>query len=134
MRGFLGRITIRTSGPMNAYQIRDAIEELIAQVGLEKGVAWIHAKGATPIIAVARIDALENLLKWLTRSIPVYGWRHGNAYAHLRSTITSSEQVLAITKGRLDLPENYSIYFIETRPVYNHKREIYIWLTTPSNP
>ncbi|WFO76364.1 YjbQ family protein [Desulfurococcaceae archaeon MEX13E-LK6-19] len=114
---------------MSYFPLRDKIEEAIEKHGLSNGVVWIHAKGATPAIIIARDNDLDLIDKWLRENIPVYGWRHGNAYAHLRSTVLSTVKPIVFKNRKLMIPKEYNVFFLETRPVYNHKRTIHLWIT-----
>ncbi len=121
-------IELRTYGPMNYYALRPIIEDKIASTGLAKGLVTIHAKGATPSIVVIDRDLLEDFDRVLRNIIPVIGWRHGNAYAHLRSTVMGTAYTLPFKDAKLLLPRNYEVYFVETRPVYNHRRIVHLYI------
>jgi len=122
------KLSFRTYGPMTYFPLRDIIEGEVSKSGISEGLATIHARGATPAILVVRRDELSLIDEFLKRLVPVAGWLHGNAYAHLRSTIASTVKTLIIDGGKLAIPETYEIYFLETRPVHNHERSIHIYL------
>ncbi len=128
MRACLRRIELRTYGPMSYFPLRDRIEAEIRGCGISKGFVTIHARGATPAIVVVSHRDLEYFDDLLKRLVPVTGWRHGNAYAHLRSTITSTVKTLCFTEGELLLPRDYEVYFLETRPVHNHRRLVHLYV------
>jgi len=124
----MAELEIRTYGPMSYFPLRRMIEEKIAEVGVSKGLVTIHARGATPAIIVVKRSGLDLIDEALKRMVPVVGWAHGNAYAHLRSTIASTVKTLVFENERLALPDDYEVYFLETRPVYNHKRKIHLYI------
>ncbi len=121
-------LEIRTHGPMSYFPLRRMIEERLAETGIARGLVTIHAGGATPAIIVIGKDELRFIDEALKNMIPVVGWVHGNAYAHLRSTIASTVKTLVFGDGRLILPDDYEVYFLETRPVYNHRRKIHLYI------
>lgn len=129
LKAVLEEIRIKTYGPMNYFPLKGRIEEAIDKHGFNNGVVWVHAKGATPAIIIARGKDLEVIDRWLRKNIPVYGWRHGNAYAHLRSTVLSTLKTIVFKNRKLVIPREYNIFLLETRPVYNHERTVYLWIT-----
>ncbi len=113
---------------MSYFPLRDRIESIIARCGISRGLVTIHARGATPAIIVVDRRELEYFDELLKKLVPVTGWRHGNAYAHLRSTITSTTTTVPFINSRLVLPLEYEVYFLETRPVHNHRRIVHIYI------
>lgn len=111
---------------MKYFSLRSIIEEEILSINTEKGLVTIHAKGATPGLIIIDKNKVNGFERILRKIIPITGWKHGNAYAHLRSTVMSTTQTIYYEKGRLYLPENYEVYFVETRPVHNHRRTIHL--------
>ena len=128
MKAYLVELEIVTHGPMSYFPLRELIEDRIKEIGLLRGLVTIHARGATPAIVVVSREELEYFDEALKEMIPIVGWSHGNAYAHLRSTITSTVKTLVFENGRLMLPDDYEVYFLETRPVYNHRRRIHLYI------
>ncbi len=126
MRAVAAALRIRTHGPMSYFPLRRLIEEKIRDAGVKEGLVTIHAKGATPGILVVDRDDLDAVDRVIKSLVPVAGWRHGNAYAHLRSTILSTTHTLVVKDARLYLPPRHEVYFVETRPVYNHERIIHL--------
>ncbi len=121
----MGTLKIKTYGPMNTFPLRRVIEEIIVKYGINTGILTLHAKGATALLTIVQKNFINQYISALTKLVPVTGWRHGNAYAHLRSTIGGSALTIPIENNRIALENSYEIYFIETRPVYNHTRTIY---------
>jgi len=121
-------IVLKTLGPMKYYALRNVIEDKILTTNIAKGLITIHAKGATPGIIIINKELVDNFDKILRKIVPVIVWKHGNAYAHLRSTIMGTTYTLPFKDSKLLLPMNYEIYFVETRPVYNHKRIIHLYI------
>jgi len=121
-------IELRTYGPMNYYPLRNIIEDKVSSTKIVEGLVTIHAKGATPGRVVIDRELVDDFDKVLRNMIPVIGWRHGNAYAHLRSTTMGTTYTLPFRNSKLLLPISYEIYFVETRPVYNHRRIVHLYI------
>jgi len=128
LKVFIVKLRFKTYGPMNYFPLRAIIEERIAVSRIHRGVITLHARGATPALLITKEEDLRFVDEALKKLIPVVGWAHGNAYAHLRSTIASTVKTLIIDGGKLALPKGYEVYFLETRPVYNHEREMHMYI------
>jgi len=124
----LSRREIVTYGPMSYFPIRRIVEEEIRKSGVKEGLVTVHAKGATPAIIVSKRDEIEKVDEAIRRIVPTLGWKHGNAYAHLRSTLLSTVKTLIVSSGELTLPTDYEIFFLETRFVYNHRRQLHFYI------
>ncbi|MEL9940554.1 MAG: YjbQ family protein [Ignisphaera sp.] len=117
-------IEVKTYGPMVLHNITDIVTDCIKESGVKNGLIWISVEGATPAIVVLEVGKEEAFLNFITRLIPFEGWRHGNAYAHLISTILSTNAVIPVENGAIMLRNDERIYLLETRSVYNHVRRI----------
>ncbi len=124
----MARIVIRTHGPMSYFPLKPIVEEYIVKTGLREGVVTVSVEGATPGLIIASSRELARVDEALKKFIPVTGWRHGNAYAHLRSIVMSTTQTIPFVNGKLLLPEDYQLYLVETRPVYNHDRVVLVYI------
>ncbi len=126
MKVYSKLVEVRTWGPMKLHPVRAVLEEAVRESGIERGVLWASAKGATPALLLLERGLEEALLSAVKKLIPFTGWRHGNAYAHLVSTTLSTCLAIPVENGRLLLDDVYEIYLLETRSVYNHRRSIAI--------
>lgn len=129
MKVYLSSIEILTHGPMSYYDLTDIIEEEVARSNIEKGIIRVHAKGSTPGVFIARRNSLKQIDGFIKNLIPVTGWKHGNAYAHLRSLVFGTGLSIPVSNRRILLPREYRVYFVETRPVHSHRRTIYVVVT-----
>lgn len=109
---------------MVLHNITDIVAECLKESGVKNGLIWISVEGATPAIVVLEVGKEEAFLNFITRLIPFEGWRHGNAYAHLISTVLSTNAVIPVENGAIMLRNDERIYLLETRSVYNHVRRI----------
>jgi len=116
-------IEFRTHGPMKYYDLTNTLYEVVAEAKIKYGVIEAHAVGATPALILVRKDILDTLDQFIKEYIPVTGWRHGNAYAHLRSALLGTHQTIPVIDGAPDL-DGLRLYFLETRPVHNHRRKV----------
>lgn len=112
---------IRTHGPMKYYGIGELVEEAVRESGFSNGLVHVHAVGATPFLLIASRNDVDKLNHLLMHLVPVAGWRHGNAYAHLRSSLMGTHLVVPFINRELWIGEDQEIYYVETRPVYNHR-------------
>lgn len=129
MKVYLSSIEILTHGPMSYYDLTDMIEEEVARSSIETGIVHVHAKGSTPGVFIARYDSLKQIGEFIKNLVPVTGWKHGNAYAHLRSLVFGTGLTIPVFNKRILLPREYKVYFVETRPVHNHRRTIHVIVT-----
>lgn len=128
-------LRFRTNGPSGIYDLTDALRSVVKASGVLEGVAWASAKGATPALLIVRDDAVGEVVRCVEKMFPAIPpgepWEHGNAYAHLRSTALSTLKAVPVLNGELALPHGYGLYFLETRPVQNHLREVVIQVHGP---
>ncbi len=128
MRVFRETLEIRTNGPMKYYDLTPILEEIVGGYRVVEGLIHVHAEGATPGLVVLDGEHLNVFNEALIKAIPAVDWRHGNAYAHLRSSVLGTHLVLAVHNGGLWLGEDYRVYYVETRPVHSHRRRIHIFI------
>lgn len=119
-------IEVATFGPMELFPIRNAVECAVAESGIEFGSLLISVEGATPALVILERGLEKAFIRVLETLVPFTIWRHGNAYAHLISTMISTSIVIPIENGDLLLGKDYDVFLLETRAVYNHKRKINI--------
>ncbi len=124
----MAKIVVKTHGPMAYFPLRHLVEDYIAKTRLSKGLTTVSVEGATPGLIIASRRELDRIDEALKRLVPVTGWKHGNAYAHLRSIVMSTTQTIPFIDKKLLLPEDYQLYLVETRPVHNHDRTVLIYI------
>jgi len=117
-------IEVTTYGPMKFFDVSSSVAEAVE--GCRSGVARIFSKGSTSALVLAPPEALDGISEALSKLIPVEKWRHGNAYAHLRSTLLSTVRIIPVEDGKLLIPQSYRLYLLETRPVQSHRREVVV--------
>ena len=123
LRVFSTEIEITTFGPMKYFDLTGVLNDIVSESGVKIGIVDIHAVGATPALILAKNEVLVHIDKFIKTYIPVTGWKHGNAYAHLRSALLGTHKRIPIINGE-PLLRGTRLYFLETRPVHNHRRKI----------
>ncbi len=123
LRVFSIEIEIITRGPMKYFDLTSVLHDIVSESGVKQGIVDIHAVGATPALVLIKNEVLDHLDRFVKEYIPVTGWRHGNAYAHLRSALLGTHKRIPIINGE-PLLGGSRLYFLETRPVHNHRRKI----------
>ncbi len=135
MKVFTAILRFRTNGPSGIYDLTDALRNVIKASAIKEGVAWVSAKGATPALLTVRNDSVEKVVRCVEKLFPAIPpgepWEHGNAYAHLRSTILSTLKAIPVLNEEPTLPQGYGLYFLETRPVQNHLRQVVVQVHGP---
>jgi len=119
-------VEFRTYGPMELHPITKIAKSAIAESTIKNGIVWISVEGATPALLILTRGKEKDMLNHITNLILFKNWKHGNAYAHLISTIISTNLAIPIIEGELLLNSSEEIYILETRSVYNHLRRILI--------
>lgn len=128
MRAFSKMVDVQTFGPMELFPLRKTIEEMVVESGIRFGSILISVEGATPALIILEKGFEKRLINLLETLVPFTIWRHGNAYAHLLSTLISTSIALPIENGSILLDEGYEIFLLETRAVHNHRRRLAIYI------
>ncbi len=118
---------IITHGPTKLFDITDKVLKNIEDV--ENGVINIFSKGSTGALIIIPRDnkIVEEYEKSLWKLVPVYGWKHpGNAYAHLRSSLIGTALNIPVHKGKILLPQNNGIFFLENQFTNARRRHVLI--------
>ncbi len=123
MRVFSTEVEIITRGPMKYFDLTSILHDVVSESGIRLGIVDIHAVGATPALILVKNEVLDYLDEFIKTYVPITGWKHGNAYAHLRSALLGTHKRIPIING-MPLLGGTRLYFLETRPVHNHRRKI----------
>ncbi|MEM1644309.1 MAG: YjbQ family protein [Ignisphaera sp.] len=126
MKVFSKIIELRTYGPMELHPLTNIVKSVVAESSIKNGIMWMSIEGATPALLILTKGVEKDVLNYVVNLVLFKNWRHDNAYAHLISTIISTNLSIPIMNGELVLDPNEEIYILETRSVYNHLRRILI--------
>lgn len=119
-------VNVKTYGPMVLHPLSDMVNEVVIESSVKNGVMWISVEGATPALVVLKKGLEKVFIEYVSNLVLFKQWRHGNAYAHLISTIFSTTVTIPIVDQAILLGRDEEIYLLETRSVYNHLRRIAI--------
>lgn len=116
----LHEIRLKSSKKDEMIDITGEVQQIIAQAGVQEGLAMIYAAHTTAGLTInenADPDVVRDLLRRLNEMIPwdLAADRHGegNSAAHLKASLMGSSQTIIIDKGRLLLGRWQGIYFCE---------------------
>lgn len=110
-----------TAGKREYINITDQVERIVAEAGVEDGMALVSAMHITAGVYVNDAEAgiIRDLDEWLEALAPFdpdyHHHRTGetNGDAHLKSLLIHHEVIVPITAGRLDLGPWQQIYYAE---------------------
>lgn len=110
-----------TAGKREYINITDQVERIVAEAGVEDGMALVSAMHITAGVYVNDAEAgiIRDLDEWLEVLAPFdpdyHHHRTGetNGDAHLKSLLIHHEVIVPITAGRLDLGPWQQIYYAE---------------------
>lgn len=118
-------VKIKTHGPNKLFDITDHLKSFSENIG--QGFVNVFSKGSTGALVLLprKKEIVEQFEEDLWDLVEVYGWRHpGNAYAHLRSTLIGTNLVILVEEGKLLIPEEHSVFFVENQPYVMRERTI----------
>lgn len=110
-----------TAGKREYINITDQVERIVAESGVEDGMALVSAMHITAGVYVndAESGIIRDIDEWLEALAPCdpnyHHHRTGetNGDAHLKSLLIHHEVIVPITAGRLDLGPWQQIYYAE---------------------
>jgi len=110
-----------TAGKREYINITDQVEQIVADSGVDEGMALVSAMHITAGVYVndAESGIIRDIDEWLEELAPFdpdyHHHRTGetNGDAHLKSLLIHHEVIVPITGGRLDLGTWQQIYYAE---------------------
>ena len=127
MRSVLQRFSIQTTGDTEFIDITPKVKELVAQTGVQAGLALVMTMHTTTGITVNEglEDLEDDLTEMLVRLVPAGApFRHArflhsdgqmavNAPSHLRGALLGMQFAAPIEDGQLVLGGRQTIYLVE---------------------
>jgi secondary thiamine-phosphate synthase enzyme len=127
MTSIVKRFTIDTEHDTQLIDITDRVRELIAETGIQDGVANVMTMHTTTAITVNEglPDLEDDLLELLADLVPANRpYRHArflhsdgqmavNAPSHLRGAMLGMQVILPVENGKPVLGTRQTIYFVE---------------------
>ncbi len=113
-------LTIQTSSRTDLVQITEHVQRVVAQAGMDSGLAHVYVphttagvtvnENADPSVVHDMIEDLERIVPWQQ---PYYHHREGNSAAHVKATLVGSSVSVPVLGGRLALGTWQGIYLCE---------------------
>lgn len=120
MRSLTEYLWFETPQRRALVNITDKLAGLVKKSGVAEGFCLVSAMHITAGIWVNDEEPglKDDLMSWLERLAPAGDYRHhetgeDNGDAHLKRTLTGSQAVLPVTKGRLDLGPWEQVFYAE---------------------
>jgi secondary thiamine-phosphate synthase enzyme len=116
------QFTIQTRGHRAMQDLTDAINRIVAESGIETGVAHIFHLGSTGAVGTIEFEPglQRDLPELLDRLIPPsreYGheqaWHDGNGHSHLQATLLGPALTVPVLEGRLLLGTWQQVFHLE---------------------
>lgn len=123
-------ITVNTTQKQQFLDITCRVQEAVARLGIEDGIADIfvpHTTAGVTINENADPDVVRDILLTLSDMVPCRSdYRHfeGNSDAHVKSSMMGCSVTVIIENGKLKLGTWQSIYFTE----FDGPRSRQVWV------
>ncbi len=129
MKVFNESFKFSTKGEIDLVDLTSKVQDIVANSGVENGLAHVFAPHATGILILTEYEPslMADLKDTLERLIPKRAsYRHpSNAHSHLRSVFLCPDRTLPIIDGQVVLGTWQSLVFVET-DVYPRQRTIVV--------
>jgi secondary thiamine-phosphate synthase enzyme len=114
-------LTFNTSKRRDYLNITQEVAQVLAESGIQEGLALVSAMHITAAVYVNDAEAglIADIDEWLEQLAPQRAdYRHhrtgeDNGDAHLKSLLMHHQVLVPVTKGRLDLGTWQQIYYAE---------------------
>ncbi|RME20424.1 MAG: YjbQ family protein [Deltaproteobacteria bacterium] len=103
---------VDTEGESRVYDVTGEVSAIVAQEGLQEGIATVFAPGATASVTTIEFEpgAVEDLREALERTVPRSGryahnarWGDGNGFSHVRAALLGPGLTVPVSGGELQL-------------------------------
>ena len=113
-------IQIRTPEQNGLYDITQAVQKIIVDSNVQKGMVNVYAQGATAAIMIQEnwdMSVQSDVISLLRKLIPSGVWEHdkqdGNGDAHLKAGLVGPSETIPIINGKMGLSTWQNIFFCE---------------------
>lgn len=121
MTTFTDYLWFQTKNHRDYVNITDQVEALVHKSGVQDGIALVSAMHITAGVYVndAESGLIHDIDEWLERLCPFKkDYQHhrtgeDNGDSHLKNLLIGHQQILPITKGKLDLGPWEQVYYAE---------------------
>lgn len=114
-----GKISVKTSKPMQLLDITSEIQHIVADTGIRDGILYLfnpHTTAGLTINEGADPDVRTDIIKGLKHIVPQqFNYLHaeGNSPSHIMTLLTGSSLSVFIDGGRMLLGTWQKIFFCE---------------------
>ncbi len=107
-----GHLRFSTEGDGDVIDITAGVERVVAQAGLETGIASVFVPGSTAAVTTMEYErgGIQDLRDTLDRLVPRdHPYEHNrlagdtNSHAHIRAAIVGPSELVPVRGGRLDM-------------------------------
>jgi secondary thiamine-phosphate synthase enzyme len=107
-----GQLRFSTEGDGDVIDITAGVQRVVAQAGVESGIASVFVPGSTAAVTTMEHEpgGVHDLRETLDRLVPREGpYEHNrlnhdtNSHAHIRAAIVGPSETLPVRDGRLEL-------------------------------
>jgi secondary thiamine-phosphate synthase enzyme len=107
-----GQLRFSTEGDGDVIDITTGVERVVAQAGVETGIASVFVPGSTAAVTTMEYErgGIQDLRETLDRLVPRdRPYEHNrlagdtNSHAHIRAAIVGPSEVVPVRDGRLDV-------------------------------
>lgn len=113
-------ITVRTEQRETLVDITDQVSRVVANSGVDSGIASVYAQGATAAIMIQENwdeSVQTDVVNFLRQIIPQGVWLHdqqdGNGDSHLKAGLVGPSETIPIIDGKLGLSTWQNIFLCE---------------------
>lgn len=134
MKVYHQTISLATNGNLDMHDLTDQVARLVAETGIDRGLAALFVPGSTGALTTIEFEAgvLQDLRRAIERLAPAdldYAhdrrWGDGNGHSHVRAALLGPDLHIPVNAGQLCLGTWQQIVFVDcdNRP---RRREIVI--------
>ncbi|MGM0652692.1 MAG: secondary thiamine-phosphate synthase enzyme YjbQ [Bacillota bacterium] len=112
--------SVKTESREGLYDITGQVETIVANSGIENGLASVYVQGATAAIMIQENwdDSVQNdVINLLAKIIPRGVWEHdrqdGNGDAHLKAGLVGPSETVPVIEGKMGLSTWQNLFLCE---------------------
>lgn len=112
--------SVKTESREGLYDITGQVESILAEGGIENGLASVYVQGATAAVMIQENwdDSVQNdVINLLRKIIPRGVWEHdrqdGNGDAHLKAGLVGPGETVPVISGKMGLSTWQNLFLCE---------------------
>ncbi len=112
--------SVKTENREGLYDITGQVESILAESGIENGLASVYVQGATAAVMIQENwdDSVQNdVINLLRKIIPRGVWEHdrqdGNGDAHLKAGLIGPGETVPVISGKIGLSTWQNLFLCE---------------------